>query len=138
MESMPPQDRARRDEAAVAEYRRLRDAGDRRRLVRAETGDLVLYRPEEIGARRGGAGYTVRTLGGLRALGVGLGVLAAAAVVGLVVAVASGASGGWALLVPAALTGAGGAWAFTLAGREQRAAALRRERGLPEPARHPY
>ena len=137
MDSANPLERARRDEAAIAEYRRLRDAGDKRRLLRAATGELVLYRPDEIGFVRGGAGETVRSLAGLCVLGVALGVLAAGALAGIVVGAATGAGAVWALLVPALLAGAGCAWAFSLAGRERRAAAVRRERGVPEPARHP-
>ncbi|HEY0699542.1 MAG TPA: hypothetical protein VGD43_17225, partial [Micromonospora sp.] len=57
--------RLRRDEAARAEYRRLRDLGEKRRLVRTVDGELTLYRPEEVGFVRGGSGISVRTVGGL-------------------------------------------------------------------------
>ncbi|GAB4099391.1 hypothetical protein [Sinomonas halotolerans] len=137
MADMSPEERRRRDEAVIAEFRRLRDAGDRRRLARAETGELVMYRPEEIGFVRGGAAKTVRTLAGLRVLGLGLGALAVLALVALAVTAAGPSGPAWPFLGPALLAAAGCAWALMLVGRERRAAALRRERGIPDPAKHP-
>ncbi len=127
-------ERRRRDEAVLAEYRRLRDAGDRRWLARADDGELVLYRSEEIGLARGGAAKTVRSLAGLRTVAVGLTVIAVLATAALVVLALGGEGPAWIFLVPAVLAGSGAAWAFSLGRRERRAAALRRERGLPDPA----
>ena len=137
MGNVTPEERRRRDQAVIAEYRRLRDAGDRRWLARAENGELVLYRPGEIGFARGGTARTVRSLAGLRAVAVALAVIAALALASLVVLAVAGDGPAPVFLVPAVLAGGGAAWAFSLVARERRAAALRRDRGLPAPAAHP-
>lgn len=128
--------RAARDEAAVAEYRRLRDAGDRRILHRSVDGELVLYRPDELGFRRSGPANTIRTRRGAVALAVGAGILCAVCLIaGAMVAAAGGP--GAAIAVPGLLFGAVAAWTAILAARERRAEGVRASRGVPEPSTGP-
>ena len=130
--------RAARDEAALAEYRRLRERGESWRLMRATDGELTLYRPEEVGFVRGGPAGTVRTLGGLR---VGVGVFTAftvALVLALPITWAAHGRPFWGA-IPLALMFAAGAW-YLVANirKEKRAIELRRQRGVPDPARYPF
>jgi hypothetical protein len=129
--------RAARDEAAVAEYRRLRDRGEKWRLVRTVDGELTLYRPEEVGFVRGGSGVTVRTVGGLWVLA---GVFTAFTVALVLALLVSGAQGRpfWGA-IPLALLSAAGTWySMATIRKEKRAVELRRQRGVPEPAHHPF
>ncbi|HEY0698084.1 MAG TPA: hypothetical protein VGD43_09780 [Micromonospora sp.] len=129
--------RLRRDEAARAEYRRLRDLGEKRRLVRAVDGELTLYRPEEVGFVPGGSGNSVRTVGGLWVVVGALAAMSLGIVAMFVVSVTQGRPF-WGA-IPLAILGAGLAW-FGLRNirKEKRAVELRRQRGIPEPSRYQF
>lgn len=122
-----------RDEAAIDEYRRLRDAGDRRILHRSVDGELVLYRPDELGFRRSGSANTFRTRRGAVVLSVIAGALCAACLVASAVVAATGGAGA-AIAAPGLLFGALAAWSAVLAARECRAEGVRASRGVPEPS----
>ncbi|WP_121399985.1 hypothetical protein [Micromonospora sp. M71_S20] len=129
--------RAARDEAARAEYQRLRERGEAWRLMRTVDGELTLYRPEEVGFVGGGPGVMVRTVGGLRVLAV---VFTAFTVILALTLPISWAQGRpfWGA-VPLALVSAAFTWyAVAIIRKERRAVELRRQRGVPAPARYPY
>jgi 4-hydroxybenzoate polyprenyltransferase len=122
----------------MVEYRRLRDRGESWRLVRTVDGELTLYRPEEVGFVRGGSGVTVRTVGGLRVLAVVFTAFTVALVLALPISWAAHGRPFWGA-IPLALLSAAFTWyAVAIIRKEKRAVALRRERGVPEPAHHPY
>lgn len=129
--------RAARDEAARAEYRRLRERGESWRLVRTVDGELTLYRPEEVGFVRGGPGGSVRTMGGLWAVAVLFTAFAVALVLALLITAAQGRPF-WGA-IPLALLAAAATWyVVAIIRKEKRAVELRRRRGVPDPASHPF
>ncbi|MEV0329461.1 hypothetical protein AB0H63_23885 [Micromonospora echinospora] len=129
--------RAARDEAARAEHRRLRERGEAWRLLRTVDGELALYRPEEVGFVGGGPGVMVRTVGGLWALAVVFTAFTVVLVLALSVSWTQGRPF-WGA-VPLALMSAAFTWyAVAIIRKEKRAVGLRRQRGVPAPARYPY
>ncbi|MGC4787140.1 hypothetical protein ACLQ22_04740 [Micromonospora sp. DT178] len=105
--------------------------------MRTVDGELTLYRPEEVGFVGGGSGVMVRTVGGLRVLAV---VFTAFTVVLALTLPISWAQGRpfWGA-IPLALVSAAFTWyAVAIIHKEKRAVELRRQRGVPTPARYPY
>lgn len=126
--------REKRDEATTTAHNVLVErTGEKRRLVRAVTGELVSYSREEYGVGKSGHGPTVQTVWGYMVMIVVLGGLTAMGFLLLAQAIADepSAAVGAVFMIALSLT-------FLLYSArnlviEWRARKLRKERGLPRP-----
>lgn len=126
---------ARDAETTAAHEEQIRRTGEKRVLMRAVTGELVSYTPEEYGVGRLGLGPRINTRWGhlvyVLAIGAVIGVFLYLPLHGLFVE--GDPESGWFLIVPALLALLE-VYAVRNLIREWRAHKLREEHGLPRPA----